>query len=245
MPERRIGRSSAALGVVVAVVVLLAAGGARGAAPAAYPALPVGLDRGFLGNLSAPSLTPGQSGQVDFTVGNPMSAALVGAVLTLSVYAFNAFPGNATSTVPVAGAPVLTTATTSGAVANVTLGNLAPRSTTAGSVGVATSATTPSGTFAIRTALAFSENGTAYRLASRGWFTAATWAAATELPNGSVTLNLSVLGVSGVTAETAVLVTSSALAGALYAIAGAGIALVGVGAYLFYRRESKSRAGAR
>jgi hypothetical protein len=245
VPSRRSHRWPAVVGLVAAFLLLGVAGGARGAVPAAYPPLPIGLDRAFLGNLSAPSLTPGQSGQVGFTVSDPMDGALVGTVLTLSIYAFNAFPGNATSTVPVAGAPILTTATTSGAYANVSLGNLAPGSRTAGAVGVATASTTPSGTFAIRSALAFTENGTAYRLESRGWFTASQWAAATELPNGSVTLNLTALGVSGVTAETAVLVTSSSLDWALYAIAGVGIVLVGVAVWLYSRRVPNSKDGAR
>ncbi len=244
MPERRTIVGRAAVGLVLAAALLVAAGGARGAQPNAYPPLPIGLDRQFLGNLSAPSLTPGQSGSVTFTVSNPLSATLVGAVLTLSIYAFNAFPGNATSTVPVAGAPILTTSTTSGAYANLSLGNLLSHTHTAGSVGVATSSTTPAGTFAIRTALAFTENGTAYELESRGWFTAAQWAAATELPNGSVTLNLSALGVSGVTAETAVLVTSTGLEWAIYAIAAVGIVLVGVGVWLYSRRERNSKGGA-
>lgn len=214
-----------------------------------YPPLPIGLDRDFLGNLTAPSLAPGSSGTLDFTVSDPrsLSSALSSVELTLNVYAFNAFPGNATSTVPVAGAPVLTTGTSSGAWANVSIGSLSLGGNFSGSVGVATSASTPDGAFAVRTALAFvlATNGTAYRLESRGWFTAATWAAATTLPNGSVTLNLSVLGVSGVLPETAILVASSSWDWVLGGILAAGLVLVGAGAYVYFRRGPGSRSGTR
>jgi hypothetical protein len=231
--------------LLIALVLITPARAAPGAAPGAYPVLPTALDRDFLGNLSAPSLSPGGSGSVDFSVSDPLAGDLTGVVLTLGLYAFNGFPGNATGGIPVAGAPVLTTATTSGAEANVSLGTIAPRNTATGSVGLATGSTTPSGTFAIRTAVTFSENGTAYRLESRGWFSAAQWAYATELPNGSVGLNVSRLNVSGVVPETALLVSSSDLAWGIFAVAAAGVILVGAGAWVYFRRASKSSDGAR
>jgi hypothetical protein len=243
--DRRRSGLRALTAAALVVVVVLAAGGVRAQSPAAYPALPIGLDREFLGNLSGPSLSPGTSGAIDFSVSDPLTEPLVDVLLTLSVYAFNGFPGNLTGPVPVAGAPVLTTATTSGAYANVSIGNVVPRATTTGSVGVASSSTTPAGTFAVRTALAFSENATDYLLESRGWFSTAQWEAATQLPNGSVTLNLTVLGVSGVLPETAVLVSSTTLDWALFAIAGVGVVLVGLGAWVYYRRDAKSSGGAR
>jgi hypothetical protein len=234
--------------LVAALLIAIALAPPTGARPlpaAGYPILPEALDRDFLGNLTAPSLAPGGSGSIGFTVSDPLPTPLESVVLTLGVYAFNGFPGNATGGVPVAGAPVLTTATTSGANATVGLGTIAARQTTSGTVGIATAATTPSGTFAVRTALAFSVNGTAYYLASRGWFSAVQWANATELPNGSVTLNLTRLGVSGVLPETAVLVSSSDLAWGIVAVAAAGVVLVGAGAWVYFRRSSKSSAGVR
>jgi hypothetical protein len=234
------------LPLVLAVVLAVSLGGgpARGAG---YPPLPIADDRGFLGNLSAPTFSPGGSGNLAFSVSDPLPAAISGVVLTFDVYAFNAFPGNATSMVPVAGAPVLSTPTTSGAWANVSVGNLAPGQTYRGSLGVTSSATTPSGTFAVRTGVAFTllSNGTSYRLESRGWFTAATWLAATELPNGSATLNLSVLGVSGVTPETAIFVGSSTFDWLLTGLLVAGFVLVGAGAYFYFRRGPGSRSGTR
>jgi hypothetical protein len=232
------------LAIAIALVALTAAVPTSEAAP--FPPLPLAFDGTFLSNLSAPDLTPGSSGTLTFQVADPASFAPMTAVtLVLDVYAFNAFPGNATSSVASAGAPVLVTPTTSGTTANLSLASLGTGAHDDGSVGVATAADTPAGTFAVRTALSFVANGASYRLESRGWFTASLWAAATELPNGSATLNLTVLGVSGVTAETAILVTSSSWDWALALILGASVVLVGAGAFVYFRREPKSSSGAR
>jgi hypothetical protein len=214
-------------------------------AAAPYPVLPVGDGAILLGNLSAPTLSPGQSGLIDFSMVDPLSSALVDSVLTFEVYAFNAFPGNATSTVPVAGAPILSNATSSGTTVTVGFGEIAPGAKVTGSVGVSTSSSTPSGAFAIRTQLEFAAGGGAYRLASRGWFTAAQWNAATELPNGSATLNLTALGVSGVLPETAVVVAASTFPWVLAGVAAGGIVFVGLGAWFYFRRESSSSSGTR
>jgi hypothetical protein len=212
-----------------------------------FPPLPVELGRQFVGNLSAPSVAPGASGSVGFSVADPLSGSIQGAILTLQVYAFNGFPGNATSYVPIASAPILTTPTTSGSSVNVSVGSLTSGTVYRGSVGVTTSSSTPAGTYAVRTALSFTlvSNSTAYRLESRGWFTDATWRAATELPNGSVTLNLSVLGVSGVSPETAILVTTSDWAWVLGAVLAAALVLAGAAAWVYFRRGPGSTSGAR
>jgi hypothetical protein len=232
------------LAVAVALAALTAVVPPTEAAP--FPFLPLAFDSTLLSNLSAPDLTPGSSGTLSFHVADPPSFAPMTAVtLTLEVYAFNAFPGNATSSLASSAAPVLVTPTTSGTTANLSLASLAPNGHDDGSVGVATAASTPAGTFAVRTVLTFVANGTNYRLESRGWFSASLWAAATELPNGGATLNLTVLGVSGVTAETAILITSSTWDWALALILGASVVLVGAGAFVYFRRGAKSRSGAR
>ena len=245
MSSRRRGASGRLLAVVAVVVALVALGTPSGLARAAYPELPLADDRGFLGNLTAPSLAPGSSGTISFTVGDPLAAPLNDAELTLQVYAFNGFPGNATATVSVAGAPVLSNATGSGGAVTVALGEVASGAFVRGSVGVATSASTPSGAFAVRAALSFAENATNYRLESRGWFNATTWAAATELPNGSATLNLTVLGVSGVIPETAIVVSESSYGWILGGVLAAAAVFVGVGAYLYFRRTASSSSGTR
>lgn len=240
--RRTRGRLLAPVLAVILVVLL-----APSAHAVAYPPLPIALDREFLGNLSAPTLAPGDSGSLQFSLSDPLSGPISSIALTLEIYAFNAFPGNASSLVAVAGAPELTTATSSGAWANLSVGSLGSNQTYRGSVGVVTASSTPAGAFAVRTALAFTlvSNGTSYRLESRGWFTSAVWSAATTLPNGSVTLNLSVLGVSGVTPETAIYVASSSWDWVLGAVVAAGLVLVGAGAFVYFRRGPGSRSGTR
>lgn len=243
-PASRTWAVSTAL-VLVALLATFALPAPAEAGP--YPPLPVELGRQLVGNLSGPSLAPGTSGSVGFTVVDPLAGAIEGVVLTLQVYAFNGFPGNATSFVPLASAPILTTPVTSGPSANVSVGSLASGGVYRGSVGVTTSSSTPEGTYAVRTALSFTlvANSTVYRLESRGWFNDSTWRLATELPNGSVTLNLSLLGVSGVTPETAILVSSSDWDWVLGGVLVAAIVLAGAAAWVYFRRGPGSTAGAR
>jgi hypothetical protein len=215
------------------------------AAATGYPPVSLPLDRWFVSNLTGAELAPGGGGTISYTVGDPfLNQSITSVVLTLQVYAFNAYPGNATSTVSVASAPVLATATTSGISVNQTIGTIPAKAIVIGSVSVASSATTPSGTFAVRTAVRFMASGTSYLLESRGWFTAAQWAAATTGPNGTVDLNVSALGVSGVTPETSILVTSSNLTTAIWAVFAAGLVLIGVAAWLYFR-PPKSKSGVR
>jgi hypothetical protein len=248
VPERaavlRWGRRA---GLAALVSVLLSVPLPISAAATPYPPLPIEYGRQLVGNLSAPSLNPGSSGTISFSVANPLAGSIDAVTLTLGVYAFNGFPGNATSSVPVAGAPILSTPSASGASVNVTVGNLAPGQVDHGSVEVETSSSTPAGTFAVRTAVSFASasNGTVYRLESRGWFSAALWSAATELPNGSTTLNLTKLGVSGVTPETAVLVTSSDWEWVLGGVLAAAVVLAGAAAWVYFRRGPGSTSGAR
>ena len=243
---RRAARHRARVAVAVAVALSVLTLSVPAVGATGFPPLPVGYDATFLSNLSAPDLAPGSSGTLSFHVADPASfAPMTDVVLTLDVYAFNAFPGNATSSIATAGAPVLITPTTSGTTANLSLASLSTGGQEDGSVGVATAVDTPIGAFAVRTALSFVANGIDYRLESRGWFTASEWTAATELANGSTTLNLSLLGVSGVTAETAILVASSNWDWALALILVASLVLVGAGAFVYFRRGPKSSSGVR
>ncbi|MGP8075756.1 MAG: hypothetical protein ACLP8Y_03335 [Thermoplasmata archaeon] len=241
-PPRRV--LSTFVAIALAVAALTAVVPTSRAAP--FPALPLAFDSKFLSNLSGPDMTPGGQSTLGFQVADPLTfGSMTNVTLSLDVYAFNAFPGNATSSTASAGTPVLLGASSSGTTVNVSLDTILPGTHFDGSVGVATASDTPAGTFAVRTALSFTASGSHYRLESRGWFTASLWAAATELPNGSVTLNLTTLGVSGVTAETAILVASSDWDWALVLILGASIVLVGAGAFVYFRRGPKSSTGAR
>ncbi len=233
----------APLALAVAVVLAFAASPAS-ARGASYPVAPIGLDRALLSNLSAPSIVPGGSTSISFRVSDPVGfGGLTGGVLTLEVYALNGYPGGSVGPVPVADAPVLENRTVSAESVNVTIPSLSPGASYSGSVTVVSSAATPAGTYAVRTALAFTENATAYRFESRGWFSLAAWENATEGPNGSATINASRLGVSGVVPETAVYVAPSGWPVAIGALLAAGFVLVGLGAWLYFRRGPGSRSG--
>ena len=239
------------LSAAVLSVGVLPVAGASGLSPPfgrptpSYGNVSLALDRQFLGNLTVAPIAPGRSATLHYSLADPrkMAASLSHVRLEFQVYAFNGYPGDATARLPVSDAPVLSNASASGESVNVTYATLAIGAPVAGSVGVATAAATPAGTFAIRSALSFSIGATDYLLESRGWFSAATWASATELPNGSATLNLSVLHVSGVLPETAVLVVASDWAWALAALLAGAFVLLAAGAWVYSRRGPGSRSG--
>ena len=242
----RRGHRPAALAALAAVLLgtapLLAVAPAARAAP--YPTAPLALDRELLSNLTAPSIGPGGTSSIGFRLFDPTSFFPLGRlVLTFEVYALNGFPGDEVGPVPVSNAPVLENATASGVSVNVTLASLAPGAAHTGSVAVVTASSTPTGTYAIRTALSFVANSTDYRFESRGWFSASAWQNATSGPNGSATVNASRLGVSGVLPETAVYVAPSGWPVALAALVAIGLVVVGLGAWLYFRRAGRSSSG--
>lgn len=222
---------------LAALGVALCSGGlATPSGAAAYPPLS-DPGRAFLENLSLPSVAPGGSATLSFVVADPEPFGLSGVVVTFAVYAFNGYPGDAAAPLPSA-APTLDNGSASGPEVNVTIGAVASGATFSGSVRLATSSATPSGTFAVRTALAFVGNSTSYRLESRGWFSLGEWENATRGPNGSATVNLTELGVSGVVPETALLVSPSYWPVVLGVLVAVGVVLVGAGAFVYFRRTS-------
>ena len=232
-----------AAAVIVAGLVLLAS--APSVRATSDPTPPLALDRELLSNLSAPSVGPGVSSAVRFSLYDPaFFGQLTRVVLDLDVYALNGYPGNDVGSLPVADAPVLENGSASGLSVNVSLPSLDPGESSPGSVAVVTSAATPSGTYAVRTALSFVENHTGYLFESRGWFNESAWENATEGAGGSATVNASRLGVSGILPETAIYVAPSGWPLALGALLAAGLILVGLGAWLYFRKGPGSRAGA-
>jgi hypothetical protein len=238
-------RSSARVVVGSALVVaLLVAGsiGLTGSARAGYPPLPIAYDSKFIQNLSAPVLAPGDGGTIDLTLGNPFAISLSIESLNLTFYAFNAYPGNATGPLPSGGSPTFANGLTSTTVTPTVLGphELDP-------IGVAIAAPTSAaiGDYAFRLSELCSANGTGYRLNSRGFYSDSQWANATTLPNGSATLNLTRLGVSGIVPESAVLVQSNPYAFPLDLILGLALALAAAGGYYAWRRGPGSNSGAR
>ena len=154
-----------------ALSVLLVVGGLAvlpAACAVGYPTLPVSDGGRFLSNLSAPTLAPGASGTLSFTVSNPLAGALSDVVLTLQVYGFNAFPGNATGPLPSAGASLFSGVGSNGSAQVLSIGTIGPGGSYSApgntSVAVSAGSSAPSGTYAIRTSLAFTIGGVGYRL---------------------------------------------------------------------------------
>jgi len=237
----------AALPVALALLLLAGVGGSRPAAAAAPPALPVGEDGRFLTNLSAPVLAPGSSGSVGYRLQDPLPGAMTDVNLTFEIYAFTASPGGRSGGVP-NGSLTFPGTPSPSVVALATFPDVAPGAgARAGSVAVAAGGGAGDGSYAIRVALAFTENGSRFLLESRGYFSDAQWEAAT-LANGSdgpPTLNVTRLGVSGVVPETAVGVDSDPWTVPVLALTALGLLLAGAGAFVYFRRGPGSSSGAR
>jgi hypothetical protein len=242
-------RSGRRLGPILLAILLVATASvpvARGAPPELAPSL---YGR-FLTNLSMPTLAPGSSGSVGFSLSDPLTVAISGITLVFEVYAFNAYPGNATGTVPAGGSPEFSgVAGASGGRAVLTLPSLSPGSAPYGSPGqveltVAAPAGSPEGTYAIRTSLAFSANASSYLLESRGYFSSSQWANATAPTHAPSSLNVSRLGVSGILPESAVLVRSNPYPVALAVVLAGAVVLAALGGYWAVRRRPGSRSGA-
>ena len=241
-PPRRLGRTFAPWVVLIGVLLLVPAAPARAAGP---PTGPLAMDRLLLSNLSAPSIVPGGSSTLSFRLSDPSwFGNLTHLVLTFELYALNGYPGDAVGPVPVANAPLLETPLASGRSVNITLPSFDRGTSFSGSLLVVTTPSTPAGTYAIRTAVGFDHNSTAYRYESRGWFTESAWQNATRGPGGSATVNVTQLGVSGIVPETAVYVAPSGWSWAIGALVGIGAVVVGLGAWLYFRRGPGSSSGA-
>jgi hypothetical protein len=214
-----------------------------------YPVLPLAQSNAFLSNLSLPVMAPGSSGTLTWTVHDPLGSAIDQVVLRFEVYAFNAYPGNATSGVGPGPAPGLSNGTGSfGATASYSLGSLGPGTRQSGSTDVIVPSGAALGDYAVRSSLRFAVNGTGYYLASRGFFSASSWSYATNgshAPTGLPTLNVSRLNVSGVVPETAVTVLIPSANWWIYGLLVGAIVAAGIGGYYGVRRGPGSRSGAR
>ncbi len=214
-------------------------------ARAEVPTLPVQFGRAFLTGLSVDPTEPGGSSVLTFALNNPLAQPLRDVQLEFGLYAFNPFPGTGRTAVP-AGAGTLGATGGTGTNLSISVGTLVAHAANWSTpVTVAFTGGAPEGTYSIRDSLRFVLNGSGYLLDSVGNFPPAVWQNATVLPNGTPTLNLSRLGVSGVLPETAVLVRSTTpLDVALYVLLGLALVLALAGAYVAgRRRRSSSRSG--
>jgi hypothetical protein len=214
-----------------------------------YPVLPLTESNRFLSNLTVPVMAPGSSGNLAWTLHDPLRGTLAQVVVRFEVYAFNAYPGNATSRVGAGPAPELSSGNGSfGASASWAIGSMGAGTFQSGSTSILVPSGTAFGDYAVRCSLLFTVNGTAYYLASRGYFSASAWSYATngsQAPTGLPTLNVSRLNVSGVVPETAVTVLATSGTLWIYGLLGGAIVAAGIGGYYGARRGPGSRSGAR
>ncbi|HEV2316165.1 MAG TPA: hypothetical protein VGV89_01130 [Thermoplasmata archaeon] len=218
-------------------------GTVHGGAP---PQLPVETARGFLPSLSVAPGTPGSSVTFGFALANPLAATLSNATLTLAFYGFNPYPGTGRVPLPTP-APSFVAGRLAGTSVSLAVGTVPPGTTGWNyPVSISIPDGTANGAYSIRDALSFDLNGSRYLLESVGNFAPSVWYNATVLANGTPTLNLTRLGVSGVLPETGLVVQSpGAVDDALYATLGVGGVLLVAGAYVALRgRGPSSRSGA-
>ncbi|MFZ1023253.1 MAG: hypothetical protein WAN87_03880 [Thermoplasmata archaeon] len=241
--DRTIRRSRT---VVLSLVLMLvvSAGAALPAARASYPPLPIDIGAQFVQQINAPTLAPSTSGTISFVVENALTAAVTFGVVNVSIYAFNAYPGNATAPLPGGGE----TPTFSNGESSLSLALPSPFAANArvtDMIAIQAPSGAPQGDFAFRISLFLIENGTPYLLESRGFFSNAAWANATTAPGGGATLNLTALGVSGVLPESAILVRANEFVLPLYVIFAIAVVLAGLGGYYAFRKGPGSKSGAR
>jgi hypothetical protein len=242
--ERR--GSAAAVLPALALTALLLLSPPASPARAAAPTLPIETGRGFLVQLALAPVAPGGSTNLQFTLDNPLASTLTGVTLEFGFYAFDPSPGGHSEAVPAEG-PTLSSGTAATERIRLSVGTLLGRSSGwSAPVTVSVPGSAPLGTYALSDDLNFTTNGTSYRLASIGNFPTSLWDNATLTANGTPTLNLTRLGVSGILPETALLVQSStAIDVALYGLGGAAVVFAIAGGYVAMRRRGpSSRSGA-
>lgn len=212
---------------------------------ASVPQLPPGVYTKVLSGLAVPVANPGSSVTMSATLTDPLNATITSLNLTFELYAFNAYPGNSTAPLPSPDAPVFSTPSGQRIAISFEVASLSPGATNLVRAALSVGAAVAPGDYAIRTHLTFTQNLTSYFLESRGYFSYDQWTNATAGPNGTSTLNLTRLGVSGVIPETALSVQSNPYPIVLGVLLGGAVVLAAVGGYYAVARRSKSRSGAR
>lgn len=249
----RPGRSAATAPLLVAALLLLVAAAPSPSAANAIerpillvpPQLPVALGPKFLTGLAVAPTEPGGSVPLAFALSNPLGYPLANVTLAFELYAFNPFPGTGVQSLP-GGAATFSSGTASTTNLSLPAGSLAAHATNwSAPVTFHAGSGAPEGTYAIRDRLTFDLNGSRYILASVGNFPTEVWQNATVLANGSPTVNLTRLAVSGLLPETAVLVRSNtAFDATLYVVLAAAGLLALAAVYVSGRRRGPtSRSG--
>lgn len=208
-------------------------------------------------NLSTPGTTPGTSVNIGLEVRNVLSAPLVGASLQLGFYRYSS-NGSAEALTPSDGwapsfagpnsFPDQIHGTLSGLSANLSLPALPVLGELSFEMPVSVPSSASPGLYLLRDRIILNTSAASYLLASRGYFPDPLWDKATLNPNGTPTLNLTMLGVSGVSPESGLYVGTAWAIPILTGILVLSLVIAaGVGVYVYRerRRTRQSRAGAR
>ena len=158
-PRTRVPATLASL--VVLLIVLVPSPTAR----ASSPVLPVIDGSHAVNNLSGPVVAPGAGGSVSLIVQDPLTVSIDAVVLTLQVYAFNAYPGNATGSPPAGGL-----AFGPGPETNVSLGSLLQGADQSVAVAFTTGAAAAQGTYADPDRFGVRNERDRLLFDSRGWY---------------------------------------------------------------------------
>jgi hypothetical protein len=151
-----------------------------------------------LSDFKTPQIVPGASGSYQFSVRNRYNGTLENATLTVEIYKWATLE-DAKDIGRISDPPEISEGARQGYSAPAF--SLGPNQTTTVKITVATSKSTPQGTYFVRQMMQFEYNGTHLLMKSRGYFTNREWDNATTNANGSRAvggINLTMLGVDGI-----------------------------------------------
>lgn len=215
------------------------------------PIHPVNIPGELLAFSSPPSLEPGGSGVLTASLSNPaadpLNGSLTGATLELQVYRF-AYEGNSQNLTRGDSWAVSLSLSDgeSGSSVNASFPTVAPGSEQALSVGLTVPSSATQGSYFVRDRLNFSANGISYALASVGFFPTSLLDRALltcGASNCTPYVNLTLLGVSGLSPETSISVTSPWTAVILGIVLAAAAGLAIAAGYVAFRRRGKPVEG--
>jgi len=204
----------------------------------------------MLAEFSTPSIEPGDSGVLSFTVNNPdpvnLTEAMEGTVLSVSIYRYATLE----ESLPVDGLDRPPLFEGSGATyIYVPCGNIPPGGSFSVDLGISTERKTPHGSYFsqcsyfVRFNLTFSYSGANYTMASRGHFTDEQWELLKSGDTGAGEINqtyLHELGYDGIIPDTAFSVRKEIPIWPAFALAGLTV-LSGLAAFAFFVLDNPGR----
>ncbi|MCL4325048.1 MAG: hypothetical protein M1144_06275 [Candidatus Thermoplasmatota archaeon] len=236
-------------GCLVLLVLLLLPGVFPAASAAPPPVLPPNFGERAL-SLSSGTIASGASGSFQATFTNPFSQSLASVSLTFQIYNWSAADNSSGGTLgPSDGwAPSFANAGSNPRLLQVSLSSVAAGASENIERSVTVPSGCPAGSYFVRDQGNLTlANGTRYVFLSRGYFSDALWAKATQGAGNTSKLNLTVLNVSGIFPESAIVVSSGALATWIWAFLALSLVLAAIGGYLWVktRPQPASTSGAK